>query len=69
MTQKIASMQKVYEILDKKGYTVLACFLRQLHQETYDSAVRMYDKLMILDMFVGVVEYPDLHFVNAINAI
>lgn len=29
-----------------RRYTVLACFLSQLHQDTFDAAVQMHDKLM-----------------------
>ena len=34
------------QLKEARRYTVLACFLNQLHQDTFDAAVQMHDKLM-----------------------
>ncbi|NIP28453.1 MAG: Tn3 family transposase [Phycisphaerae bacterium] len=37
---------RLRELKETRRYTVLVCFLRQLHRDTTDDLVRMYDKLM-----------------------
>jgi hypothetical protein len=40
------SIYRLRRLKEERRYTVLACFLRQLHQDTFDAAVQMHDKLM-----------------------
>ena len=40
------SIYRLRRFKEERRYTVLACFLRQLYQDTFDAAVQMHDKLM-----------------------
>ena len=40
------SIYRLRRLKEERRYTVLACFLRQIHQDTFDAAVQMHDKLM-----------------------
>ncbi len=40
------SLYRLKRLKAQRRYAVLACFLCQLHQDTFDAAVRMYDKLI-----------------------
>ena len=41
-----SSIYRLKRLKEERRHAVLACFLRQLYQSTYDAAVRMHDKLM-----------------------
>ncbi len=40
------SIYRLRRLKDERRYTVLTCFLLQVHQDTFDAAVQMHDKLM-----------------------
>ena len=40
------SLYRLRRLTEERRYAVLACFLAQLYQDTFDAAVQMHDKLM-----------------------
>jgi hypothetical protein len=41
-----ATLYRLRRLTEERRYAVLACFLAQLYQDTFDAAVQMHDKLM-----------------------